>query len=97
MKLIPLTQGEFTKVDDADFVWLSGYNWYAKRSRPGGSFRAARSRRINGQVTTIYMAREIMDCPAGKEVDHKDRDTLNHQRENLRVCTKKENLENRCY
>ena len=94
---IPLTQGQFAKVDDADFEWLSEYKWYAKKSGPDRPYRAARSKRTNGQVVTIYMAREIMDCPVGMEVDHKNRDELDNRREILRVCTRKENLENRFF
>lgn len=96
MKLIPLTQGQFAKVDDADYEWLSEYKWYAKKSNPDAPYRAARFKRTNGQPATIYMAREIMNCAKGLEVDHNpDRDTLNNQRENLRVYTKKEKLANR--
>ena len=96
MKLIQLTQGQFAKVDDADYEWLSKYKWYAKKSNPDAPYRAACFQRVFGQPMTIYMAREIMKCPNGMEVDHNpDRDTLNNQRENLRICTKKENLANR--
>lgn len=27
MKLIPLTQGKFAKVDDADFEWANRFKW----------------------------------------------------------------------
>ena len=95
MKLIPLTKGKFAKVDDADFEWLSAFNWYAKNTRgPGddsGSFYAARSERQGGKPVTIYMHREITKCPAGKEVDHKNRDRLDNQRDNLKNCTRKQN------
>ena len=101
MKLIPLTQGKFAKVDDADFEWLSKYKWYAKNTRnkdeDSGSYYAARFQRTGGNPTTIYMHREITNCPDGKEVDHKNRDRLDNQRGNLRVCTRKENLENRTH
>jgi len=29
MKEIPLSNGQFAKVDDQDYEWLSHYNWYA--------------------------------------------------------------------
>jgi len=98
LKLIPLTQGKFAKVDDADYEWLSEHKWYAKKTTRGdseyGSYYAARFCRINRVPTTIYMHREITNCPAGKEVDHKNRDTLDNQRENLRCCTRAENMSN---
>ena len=94
---IPLTQGQFAKVDILDYEWLSKHKWFAKKSRPDGPYRAARSKRVNGQVVTVYMAREITNCPIGMEVDHRNRDELDNRRENLKVCTRQENLQNRCY
>jgi hypothetical protein len=35
MKHIPLTQGQFAIVDDADFEWLSKWKWTAQRSKWG--------------------------------------------------------------
>ncbi len=32
-KLIPLTQGKVTIVDDADFDWLNQWKWYAFKNR----------------------------------------------------------------
>jgi len=43
----------------------------------------------------MLMHRVIMDCPEGKEVDHKDFNTLNNQRSNLRVCSTSQNCQNR--
>lgn len=40
------------------------------------------------------MHRLIMDPPKGMEVDHKDGNTTNCQRSNLRVCTRQENVKN---
>lgn len=98
MKLIPLTQGKFAKVDDADYEWLSQYNWYAKKTTAiyslYGLYYAARFQRIKKVKTTIYMHREIANCPPGKEVDHINHDTLDNQRENLRCCTRAENMAN---
>lgn len=49
----------------------------------------------NGKRTTLYLHREIMAAPKGLVVDHRDHDTLNNQKENLRVCTHQENMFNR--
>lgn len=95
MKLIPLTQGKFAKVDDLDYEWLSKHKWYAQRNASDGLFYAARGKRVNGRVIKIYMHRQITDCPPGKEVDHGNRDSLDNRRENIKVCTRKENLQNR--
>ena len=43
----------------------------------------------------IYMHREIMQPPEGMIVDHKSRNKLDNSRDNLRVCTREENMRNR--
>lgn len=93
MKLISLTQGQFSKVDDSDFIWLSVWKWRAFKVR--GIYYAVRSVRIEGENRTIFMHRQIMNTPVGKETDHKDRDGLNNQRNNLRDCTHRQNNMNR--
>jgi len=41
------------------------------------------------------MAREIMKPPVGMQIDHINHDTLNNQRENLRICTPSQNNMNK--
>lgn len=90
MKEIKLTQGKITLVDDIDFINLSKYNWYAASS--GNTFYAigwVKGRRIK-------MHRFLMNVTDSKNlVDHEDRDGLNNQKYNLRVCTKAQNNANR--
>lgn len=43
----------------------------------------------------IRMHRYIMGAPKGKEVDHRNHNTFDNRRSNLRVLTKSENLQNR--
>jgi hypothetical protein len=89
MKEIELTQGKVAIVDDADFEWLNQWKWtydgqgYAYRHGP----RPKRK--------YILMHREIMQTPKGLDTDHRDRNGLNNQRDNLRVCTFAQNQWNR--
>lgn len=92
MKTIPLTQGLFTVVDDADFEALVQHKWYARKS--GRRFYAARRRPASGGCI-IYVHRVILRCPAGMQIDHKDGDGLNNTRENLRIVTCSENQRGR--
>ena len=88
MKEIPLTQGQFAIVDDADYDWLNQYKWCACKCR--GNFYAIR------QSTHIYMHRQILGLERGdkRQGDHQNHNTLDNRRDNLRVCTHRENLRN---
>lgn len=90
MKEIPLTQGQVALVDDADYDWLSKYNWHLKRDK---SHTCYAERCINTPQgwRKMRMHREIMNAPKGMEIDHKDHNGLNNQRENLRICTRSQN------
>ena len=93
MKIIPLTQGKRTKVNNADYRWLKKFSWHAKQpNREFDIWYAARCKRINGVPTTFYMHRQIMKGSAGKEVHHKNGNTLDNRRKNLELLTKKQNL-----
>lgn len=88
---IPLTQGKYTIVDDADYEWLSQYNWQVDSD--GYAVRSARGEeRSNG--CKVRMARAIMKAPKGKQVDHINGDRLDNRRLNLRSCTNAENTRN---
>jgi hypothetical protein len=84
--LIPLTQGKFALVDLQDADWLSQYKWCAG----GMKDKLYAIAQVDGQK--VYMHRLIMGFP--EEVDHRNRKTLDNRRNNLRVCTHRENLLN---
>lgn len=94
MKLIELTKGKAVQVDDEDFDFLNYYNWHTHPHR--NTFYARRSEVVNGRKTIISMHRLIMNVTDRNVlIDHKDRNGLNCQKNNLRICTNKENLMNR--
>ena len=95
MKIIKLTQGQVAKVSDEDHDELSKYKWYALWIPTTHSFRAVHKARIGGGQKNIYMHRQIMDAQDIQDVDHQNHDTLDNQRENLRVCARAENVRNR--
>jgi hypothetical protein len=89
MKEIKLTQGKVALVDDEDFEYLNQFKWHAKKGC--NTFYAKRS--IKG--STLSMHSLIMKPPHGFEIDHKDLNGLNNQKDNLRICTRSQNQANR--
>ena len=98
---IPLTRGYVTVLDIEDLPKIWGFSWHAKRFK-GGKLYAARSpympeKHIPGAQgdakMTVLMHRELLGFPKG-DVDHRDGDTLNNKRDNLRVSTRSQNCAN---
>lgn len=96
MKLIPLTQGQFAKVDDEDFERVNQFKWFAHKGK-NTPFRAQRNEYKDGKQKTILMHRFILNAEDGVFVDHEDRVPLNNQKSNLRKCTNAENCRNKTY
>lgn len=91
---IPLTQGQFAIVDAQDFEMLNKHKWYALWDPRTKSYRAIReSSRADGG-RTIYMSREIMGNPPGMLIDHRNHETLDNRRKNLRSATVLQNNQN---
>lgn len=89
MKKIALSQGKYALVDDADFIWLSKWKWYAVKNK--GTFYAQRTIRRSGVLQKIKMHREILNLLPIFMTDHRDGNGLNNQRNNLRICNPREN------
>lgn len=90
MKLIPLVgrgAGLFVKVDDGDFDTLMTRKWRLNTKGYAVSCTLG-SKDVRKQV---WMHRVIMEAPFSSQVDHKNRDRLDNQKHNLRLCTGSEN------
>jgi len=90
MKKIPLSRGMEAIVDDADYAWLSQFNWSVVKK---GRFYYAVM--WNG-VRKISMHRMILGLGFndGLDGDHKNHRTLDNRRTNLRAVTRQENTFN---
>jgi len=90
VKKIKLTQGRYALVDDEDFNWLNQWKWCFDRSNG----YAHRNQWVNGKNRKIYMHRIILGNPRGilikVETDHKNRNKLDNNIENLELIKKEE-------
>ena len=86
VKLIKLTNGLFSKVDDEDFQFLSRFEWKAHFT---GDLWYARAF-IDGHHIRMHK----LLCPGGWHIDHENGDSLDNQKHNLRKATQSQNMQN---
>ena len=89
-KLIHLTQGKLAIVDDEDYEYLNQWKW-----RISSSGYARRNSKSNNKLIEIRLHRVITNCPEDKQVDHINGNRLDNRKENLRICTHKQNSYNK--
>ena len=94
MKLIPLTQNQFAKVDDKWFDYLMQWKWQADYYKCTNSYYAIRmGRKSEGDLygKRIRMHRIVSGAKADESVDHIYHDTLDNREFHIRVCTRSQN------
>lgn len=87
-RLIPLTRGQNAIVDLDDFEKINQFNWYAEWSPATRSFYAARR---DADHKYVCMHRFILGLNGKPQGDHRNGNTLDNRRENLRPCTAQQN------
>lgn len=85
---IMLSDGSIAIIDKEDVPKVSGVNWWGLRCKNGVYAQA----KVDGK--RVYLHRVIADATPGLEADHRDRNTLNCRRKNLRVVTHAQNQRN---
>lgn len=91
---IDLGLGKFTIVEPPDYYRLQHFKWWLHSN--GTNLYAARTEITDDLKSKIvFLQREIMQPPAHLEVDHRNCDSLDNRRDNLRIVTHAENMRNR--
>jgi len=98
MKILQLTKGKYTFVDDEDYEWiLKMGRWCYVNS--GYAFKLAKQNDKQRIGSSLLLHRVIMDkyglLEIKKEVDHINRNKLDNQKKNLRIETSSENKINK--
>lgn len=89
-KFILLTKDRYAIVDDEDYDFLSQWKWHINTG-----YAARMSPLVNKKRSVILMHRIIMSASDDKHVDHINGNRLDNRRDNLRICTRSENMMNR--
>ncbi len=100
MKVIPLTRGKFTIVDDDDYERLMKHSWAwvpPTGSQSGEGYAVRKGSKRRGEPRTVQMHREILGLKKDEKimVDHKNINSLDNRKENLRLANIQQNGFNR--
>lgn len=90
---IPLTKGYVAIVDDEDFDWLSQWKWFAAAGRVRFVY-ACRHEGPKAARWRVTMQGRILGAERGVIIDHKNGNTLDNRRANIRLCTSSQNNRN---
>ncbi len=91
---IPLTRGMVATIDSDDLKRVAMLKWYAvkpKRSKTFYAYACLPDR--SGKRVMLH--RFITEAPRDVQIDHRDQNGLNCQRNNLRLATASQNAANR--
>lgn len=90
---ICLTQNKTTHMSPEDFIRARRYSWFAARCKRSGYWRVQHTVTMpDGCQRAVLLAQFL----TGKlDVDHKDRNTFNNLRSNLRIATRQQQAYNR--
>lgn len=95
--LVPLTRGYAAIVDAADAAFVGLHNWSARVRRGGRSVYATRTQRDGKRSRPISLHQELWrswgNAPCD-EIDHKNGNSLDNTRLNLRAATTAQNQHN---
>lgn len=89
MKVLSISKGFTVLLDDEDFAAVSKYSWWTLETQDGKKYAQTR---IDGKH--IYLHRFIMKAPPKTFVDHRNGNTLDCRKENMRFASRSQNAAN---
>jgi len=89
MKTIPLTQGKVTLVDDKDYDRVQKFKWQALETSPGLWYAVHGFGR-----SSLFLHRYLLKATPNQECDHVNGNGLDNRCDNLRLCSKSQNIAN---
>lgn len=92
---IPLTNGQYSLVWETDYNRLTEWTWYALYAKSVSGYYACTSVLIGGKRKNVKMHHVIFNSVDLSSWDHKNHDTLDNRRSNLRPCTHSQSGANR--
>ena len=98
MKIISLTRGKETIVDDEDYERLMKHSWAwvpSTESLSSEGYAVRKGNKKRGEPRTVQMHREILNAPCGSVVDHINIHSLDNRKANLRYADTQKNAFNR--
>lgn len=93
--IVPLTKGQSALIDASDIPLIRDRNWHASFSPTSRSFYAKGGKRV-GEIgpRAYYIHRKILGVSPPIEVDHKNGDSLDNRKANLRLANRSQNAMN---
>jgi hypothetical protein len=92
-RLIPLSRGLYTIVDDSMYVKLCAFKYQAMKTRYPGKYYAVRAITISGKTHSVFMHRVVLNMPENDKrfVDHINGNGLDNRSKNLRIASPSQN------
>lgn len=88
------------KLDFEDWLRVKDLTSYSVYSKCNNQYYVLTQKHVNPLGVVINkkpLHNLIMNAPKGLVIDHKNHDTLDNRRSNLRICTRAQNNQNRIY
>lgn len=89
MKVILLTRGYSTVVDDGDYERVSNFKWHAHTKKGRTTYAARSIKHPDGRFGLEFLHQLLTGL---RGADHRDGDGLNNLRSNLRAATTQQNM-----